>query len=129
MSETVPPDTGESIFTVDTLLKYMGNDDKALTVVSKIVRDACAPGMEPVQRAVQALQEQRLHEAGRIFHSLRGSVGTLGAKRMVRASLLLETAINEGRMDDLPPLLASFQGEYQQVLDQAQAWLERNAPR
>lgn len=126
MSETVPPDASETIFTVDTLLKYMGNDDKALAVVSKIVRDACAPGLEPVQRAMQALQEQRLHEAGRIFHSLRGSVGTLGAKRMVRASLLLETAINEGRVDDIAPLLAAFQGEYQQVLDHAASWLEHH---
>lgn len=129
MSDTVPPDASETIFTVDTLLKYMGNDDKALAVVSKIVRDACAPGMEPVQRARTALQEQRLHEAGRVFHSLRGSVGTLGAKRMISASLKLETAINEGRLDDIEPLLASFQAEYQQVLDHAATWLERHASR
>ncbi len=129
MSETIPADASETIFTVDTLLKYMGNDDKALAVVSKIVRDACAPGMEPVWRATAALQEQRLHEAGRVFHSLRGSIGTLGAKRMVSASLKLETAISEGRIDDIAPLLANFQLEYQQVLEQAASWLARHAAR
>ncbi len=127
MSETSSAGTGETIFTVDTLIKYMGNDDKALAVVSKIVRDACAPGMEPVRRAEAALQEQRLHEAARIFHALRGSVGTLGAKRMVAASLRLETAINEGRVDDIDGLLAAFCSEYQQVLDQAADWLAQRA--
>jgi hypothetical protein len=32
-----------SIFSVDTLIKYMGNDDKARAMVGKIVADACAP--------------------------------------------------------------------------------------
>jgi HPt (histidine-containing phosphotransfer) domain-containing protein len=127
MPATASSDAGESVFTVDTLLKYMGNDDKALAVVSKIVRDACAPGMEPVRKAVAALQEQRLHEAARIFHSLRGSVGTLGAKRMVSASLRLEQAINEQRTSDIPGLLSNFQDEYQLVLDQAAIWLAQHA--
>lgn len=129
MPETIPSDASETIFTVDTLLKYMGNDDKALEIVSKIVRDACAPGMEPVQRAMAALRDERLQEAGRIFHTLRGSVGTLGAKRMVHASLQLESALSEERVDQIAPLLAAFQSEYQLVLDQAAAWLLEHAPR
>jgi hypothetical protein len=47
---TEPQPAEESIFSVDTLLKYMGNDDKALAIVSKIVRDACAPRMAPLNR-------------------------------------------------------------------------------
>ena len=129
MTELSQPGTGESIFTVDTLLKYMGNDDKALQVVTKIVRDACAPGMEPMERAQAALQENRLHDAGRIFHSLRGSVGTLGAKRMVAAALALEQALVEQRSDAIPPLFAALKLEYQRVLEQASLWLSTHAPR
>jgi len=128
MSDIVPPEAGVTTFTVDTLLKYMGNDDKALAVVSKIVRDAITPGMEPLERAKAALDEQRYHDAGRIFHSLRGSVGTLGAKRMVAAALALEQALVEQRTGEIPALFAALQGEYQAVLDQAGAWLKHHLP-
>jgi chemotaxis protein histidine kinase CheA len=128
MSDIVPPEAGETTFTVDTLLKYMGNDDKALAVVGKIVRDAVTPGMEPLERAKAALDEQRFYDAGRIFHSLRGSVGTLGAKRMVAAALALEQALVEQRTAEVPALFEALQREYQAVLDQAGAWLKQRLP-
>lgn len=128
MSEANPPSPGESIFSVDVLLKYMGNDDKALGVVSKIVRDACAPGMTPFELAGAALREDRLTDAGKIFHTLRGSIGTLGAKRLVSASLKLEQAIAERRTEDIPSLFAALESEYQLVLRDADEWLKRVAP-
>jgi hypothetical protein len=128
MTETSPQPAEETIFTVDTLIKYMGNDDKAVAVVAKIVRDACAPGMAPFKLAGAALREQRLTEAGKIFHSLRGSIGTLGAKRLVSASLKLEKAIAEQSLDAIPALFAALESEYQLVLRDADAWLQRNAP-
>jgi hypothetical protein len=128
MTETSPQPAEETIFTVDTLIKYMGNDDKAVAVVAKIVRDACAPGMAPFELAGAALREQRLIEAGKIFHSLRGSIGTLGAKRLVSASLKLEKAIAEQSLDAIPALFAALESEYQLVLRDADAWLQRNAP-
>ena len=128
MSEANSPSPGESIFSVDVLLKYMGNDDKALGVVSKIVRDACAPGMAPFELAGAALREDRLTDAGKIFHTLRGSIGTLGAKRLVSASLKLEQAIAERRTEDIPSLFATLESEYQLVLRDAGQWLQRIAP-
>lgn len=128
MTEASPPPVEESIFSVDTLLKYMGNDDKALAIVAKIVRDACAPRMAPFELAATALREQRLVEAGKIFHTLRGSIGTLGAKRLVSASLRLEKAIAEQSGDSIAPLFAALESEYQLVLRDADAWLQRNAP-
>jgi HPt (histidine-containing phosphotransfer) domain-containing protein len=118
----------ESIFSVDTLLKYMGNDDKALGIVSKIVRDACAPRMEPFEQAGAALREHRYQDASKIFHSLRGSIGTLGAKRLVTASLALEKAIAGQDSNAIPPLFAATESEYQLVLRDADQWLQRNAP-
>jgi hypothetical protein len=123
-----PPTNQEGVFSVVTLLKYMGNDDKALAVVAKIVRDACAPGMEPFRLAQSALTAGRADEAGKIFHSLRGSVGTLGAKRLVSASLLLEQALAEQRSLDIPALFAALEAEYQLVLEYAKAWLLHNSP-
>ena len=123
-----PPENQEGVFSVATLLKYMGNDEKALAVVAKIVRDACAPGMQPFRQAQLALTAGRPEEAGKIFHSLRGSVGTLGAKRLVSSSLLLEQALVEQRSTDIPSLFAALEAEYQLVLQHAEAWLLHNAP-
>jgi hypothetical protein len=128
MSEANPLRPGEGIFSVDVLLKYMGNDAKALGIVSKIVRDACAPGMAPFELAGAALREQRLTDAGKIFHTLRGSIGTLGAKRLVSASLKLEQAIAERQTEHIPNLFAALESEYQLVLRQADDWLRRAAP-
>ncbi|MBA5638276.1 Hpt domain-containing protein [Duganella sp. LX20W] len=127
MSALVPPGSTDTVFSVDTLLKYMGDDDKARAVVTKIVRDACAPAMTPLLQAGQAIDEQRLADAGRIFHSLRGSVGNLGAKRLVTASLALELALAEQRVADIGPLLAAVETEYRLVLEQAGDWLARHA--
>ncbi|MRW89578.1 Hpt domain-containing protein [Duganella sp. FT80W] len=118
----------ESIFTVDTLIKYMGNDDKARGIVAKIVRDACAPRMAPLEQAGTALREQRLHDAGKILHSLRGSIGTLGTKRLVTASLALERAIAAQDSAAIPALFASLEAEYQLVLRHADDWLQLNPP-
>ena len=126
MSEASPTKPEESVFSVATLLKYMGNDDKALGIVSKIVRDACAPGMEPFILARAALDQQRLGDAGKIFHSLRGSIGTLGAKRLVAASLKVEQAIAERQEDQIPDLFTALESEYRLVLRQADAWLASN---
>jgi len=128
MSDVHPLHNEESVFSVDVLLKYMGNDDKALGIVSKIVRDACAPGMAPLEMAGLALREQRYVDAGKIFHTLRGSIGTLGAKRLVTTSLALEQSIAERRLDDIPALFAALESEYQLVLRQADDWLARNTP-
>lgn len=128
MSDAKPLHPEESIFNVDVLLKYMGNDDKALGIVSKIVRDACAPAMAPFDQAGAALREQRYVDAGKIFHSLRGSIGTLGAKRLVSASLKLEQAIAERRDEHIPALYAALESEYQLVLRDAGDWLRRVAP-
>lgn len=128
MSDAAPSQSELSIFTVDTLLKYMGNDDKALAIVAKIVRDACVPRMTPLEQAGAALRENRLADAGKIFHSLRGSIGALGAKRLVAASLKLEQAIVERQEALIPPLFAALESEYQLVLREADDWLQRHAP-
>ena len=128
MSETSTSVPEENVFSVATLLKYMGNDDRALAIVSKIVRDACAPGLAPFDHASTAIREDRLGDAGKIFHSLRGCIGTLGAKRLVASSLKLEQAIAEGQTQHIPSLFAELESEYQLVLRQAEDWLSRNAP-
>lgn len=123
MPDTPRSPTDDDVFSVTTLLKYMGNDDKALAIVTKIVRDACAPRQTPLDQARVAIDDGRLAEAGKIFHGLRGSVGSLGAKRLVAASLALEQALAARDTAGIPALLDAVHAEYNAVLAAGDAWL------
>lgn len=126
MSELETGAAAESIFTVDTLLKYMGNDQKAIAVVAKIVRDGLAAGEHLLEDANCRLRAGQYTEAAHALHGLRGSVGTLGAKRFVNAALAAELAISENRAGDAARLLAIVGQEFGQVADRAATWLAGN---
>lgn len=123
MADAIPNDEQTPVFSVDSLIKYMGNDDKARAIVAKIVRDACAPGREPLDQVAAAMQQGRQADAAKIFHVLRGSIGSLGAKRFVNASLAFEVALSELRTADFAALQAQAEEEYLRVLLHAQRWL------
>jgi hypothetical protein len=124
MSDSISAATDETVFNVDTMLKYMGNDANALAVVTRIVRDAIAPGGGQLELAGAAVREGRIADACRVFHVMRGTIGSLGAKRFVRTALALEVALREGRGEQFETLLAAVTVEYQLMLEQATAWLQ-----
>jgi len=127
MSYASAPD--EAIFCVDSLLDYMGQDEKALKTVVKIVRDGIGPGIEPLNMAGEAIRDAKFMEARRILHNLRGTVGNLGAKRFVAASLALELALQEGRVMEIPLLFSALESELKLVHDHAGAWLDMHSGR
>jgi HPt (histidine-containing phosphotransfer) domain-containing protein len=112
-----------AIFNVDTLVNYMGGAGKGRATVAKIVGDACAAGDAPLRSAAAALAEQRYTAAGKILHGLRGSLGSLGAKRFVASALALEQALAEGRLDELDRLFGEVSSEYHLLLGAAAGWL------
>ncbi len=128
MSDSPRSHADENVFSVTTLLKYMGNDDKALAIVTKIVRDACAPRRTPLDQARAAIEDGRLTEAGKVFHGLRGSVGSLGAKRLVAAALALEQALGARDAANIPALLSTVEAEYDAVMAAADDWLAQQQP-
>ena len=126
MSESGSRSVDESIFTVDTLLKYMGNDQEAIAVVSRIVTDALETGNQLFDVASGSLHTSRYDEAAHAFHGLRGSVGTLGTKRFIAACFAVEVAIREQRLNDFVDLLTIAQQEFKLVTEHATAWLRIN---
>ncbi|MQA22638.1 response regulator [Rugamonas rivuli] len=114
-----------SIFNMDALMRVMGKDAKGRAVMAKMVRGAVDTGMTPVEEAGAALQEGRLRDAARLFHSLRGAVGVLGAKRLIQATVDAENAINEQRDEELAQRYQTVCDELELTLAQARAWLER----
>jgi len=121
-----PMPTGEAaIFNMDGLMRVMGKDPKGRAAMFKMVRGAIDSGREPLDQATLALQEGRLRDAARAFHSLRGAVGVLGARRLIQATMAAEDAIHGQREEELDELYRNVQTELEQTLAQARAWLER----
>jgi HPt (histidine-containing phosphotransfer) domain-containing protein len=107
------------------LMKVMGKDPKGRAVMFRMVRGAVSSGMKPADDADQALREGRPEDAARILHGLRGAIGVLGAKRLIRATLDAEHAITEQRRDEWPAHVAEVRTVLADTLREAEAWLER----
>ncbi|NGZ83345.1 response regulator [Duganella aceris] len=119
------PPAEPAVFNMDSLMRVMGKDAKGRAVMVKMVRGAIETGMQPADLAGQALQEGRMRDAARMFHSLRGAVGVLGAKRLIQATIDAEDAINEQREHELGERYQTVRAELEQTLAQARAWLDR----
>jgi len=121
-----PPPSGiATSFNVDSLMRVMGKDAKGRAVMVKMVRGAIDTGMQPADLAGAALSEGRLRDAARLFHSLRGAVGVLGARRLIQATIAAEDAINEQRDDEFDERYQTVRDELQRTLAEARDWLER----
>ena len=118
------PDDDE-VFSMAPLMRVMGRDAKGRGVLRRMVEDALNKGMTPVRDAEAALQAGRHSDVARILHGLRGSVGTLGTKRLIRAAFATEEAIDTGRYDAVPALLAVAGEELERALAAATQWLSR----
>ena len=117
------PDGDAGVFNIDKLLAVMGKDAKGRAVMIKMVRGAVDGGMAPADEAGQALQEGRLRDAARQFHSLRGAVGVLGARRLIQATIDAEDAIIGEREADIDARYHAVRAELEATLAQASAWL------
>jgi PAS domain S-box-containing protein len=115
----------EPLFNMSGLMKVMGKDPKGRAVMFRMVRGAVGAGMKPADDADQALRENRPADAARILHGLRGAIGVLGAKRLIRATLDAENAITEQRTDEWPAHFAEVRTVLADTLQQAEEWLER----
>jgi CheY-like chemotaxis protein/HPt (histidine-containing phosphotransfer) domain-containing protein len=112
------------VFNMDSLMRVMGKDAAGRAMMERMVRGALESGMGPVEVADLALQERRLSDAAQVFHSLRGAVGVLGAKRLVQATLDAEQAIQRSDGAELAPYFESVRQELADTLHQARCWLD-----
>lgn len=74
----------------------------------------------------QAWQDQQSEDAARILHTMRGSVGTLGAKVFAALTLEIETSIKAGQAHKVEPLIQQAELALEKTTVQAQQWLEKH---
>jgi len=76
-----------------------------------------------------ALNENRPDDAARILHTMRGSLGTLGAKSFAALASEIESGIRRHVLDEVPELLHDALLELDKTIAATQAWLgQQQAP-
>jgi CheY-like chemotaxis protein/HPt (histidine-containing phosphotransfer) domain-containing protein len=123
-----PAQDGEPVFSMDSLARVMGRDPKGRALMRRMVEGALEGGMAPADEADHALAVGNLEAAAHIFHALRGAIGVLGAKRLIRATMDAERAIAELPASELAPHFAAVRHELALVLEAGRAWLDQDAP-
>jgi PAS domain S-box-containing protein len=118
----------DGVFDLRALVKGMGGDAKS-GMLAALVRNFVDKGASVLDPLPQMWREARQGEAARALHTLRGSIGTLGAARFAQACLALETALRQGAAGhaELDKLHALARNELEATLAAAALWLERQA--
>lgn len=71
-----------------------------------------------------ALNENRHDDAARILHTMRGSIGTLGAKSFVALASEIESRIRRHALDEVAELLRDALLELEKTINATRIWLE-----
>jgi CheY-like chemotaxis protein/HPt (histidine-containing phosphotransfer) domain-containing protein len=116
----------DGVFDLRSLIKGMGGDTGGGMLIA-LVRNMVANGSSVLDPLPGWWREGRTAEAARTLHTLRGSIGTLGAARFAQACHALEQALRQGQTGnaELDRLLALARNELDATLAAAALWLER----
>ena len=110
---------------LDRILAIAKGDTGYLRTIAGIVRGVVESGQAPLAEAERLFRAGAVQEAGRHYHRMRGTFGTLGAARFSTLCGQAEDLIAQGREGEVRPLLPGLSEELDAVLVAASAWLER----
>jgi PAS domain S-box-containing protein len=115
----------DGVFDIGRLEAMAGHDSAQKGKLVALVRKAIAYGAETAGQIHVALAAGAPGAAADGLHSLRGTLGTLGAKRFVRASSEAERLLRSGRAgpEDVRAMLDLVWAEQAHTVDLAEAWL------
>ncbi|BEV73142.1 hypothetical protein THUN1379_26240 [Paludibacterium sp. THUN1379] len=115
------------VFDLQTLLSVGQDNPVYRQSLHGLISQTLASAEAQFDEAQQAWQQGRLPDAGRILHTLRGSLGTLGAQDFGRCSLALEKVLRGSEEGDVAHLFAEAGASLAQTLLYGRQWLARQS--
>jgi PAS domain S-box-containing protein len=121
----------DGVFDVSSLVNEADADESNARIMVALIGALVDAGTDALDQLADAWRDDRVPAAARTLHGLRGSVGSLGARRFAAAALALERAMHATPGDHarLDQLLRSAQEELGATLRAAAAWLARQQQR
>jgi PAS domain S-box-containing protein len=121
-AQQAPPSAADGVFDVQQLLHFGNDDPNHLLALLGLIRDVCGAAQGRFDSALTAWRAGDAGEAKRTLHSLRGSIGTLGARRFAASTLALEKAVQHGE-GDIDAMFDQAATELTATLAALNAWL------
>jgi two-component system sensor histidine kinase/response regulator len=100
-----------------------GNPSYRATFIG-LIRNMVSKSKPQFDQAFQDWQADKLDDAARAFHTMRGSLGTLGAVAFVGVSLKLEEAIKLNNVANAELFFVEVGNVLDLTIKEAQAWLD-----
>lgn len=111
------------VFDVARLMDAAASQPAQLEALLVLMEKVCRVAPRDMDGAWAAWREGQPAQAAALIHSLRGSIGTLGASIFTATSRELEIAIRTGAANE--QRFAAARSELQASVDAAQSWLAR----
>jgi PAS domain S-box-containing protein len=121
----VPPavTSGKGVFDLTPLIGNAAGKHAHLASMSGMIARLVGAGTLPVESAFTAWREGRTGEAAAAMHTLRGSIGSLGASRFADACMALEQALQSKDLAATEALFRPVRDELAATLAAAASWL------
>jgi two-component system, sensor histidine kinase and response regulator len=117
-------DAPDTLFAPDNLLRFVRGKPRRLRDILDMIKALAEGGNAPIEKGRQLLAHGDPATAARHFHTLKGSLGNLGARRLWPVLQALETALRQQPVPDLEPLLLQAEGILADTCAAASAWLQ-----
>ena len=127
-AETRPPretaSPAQGVFDPTKLMALAKGNPALLKTLSGVIQNMIAHAREDFDKARSNWQENEMQLAARGLHTMRGSIGTLGASNFAQATLALETAIKNAEQDRIPALFEQADQQLNLTIDSVRQWLQ-----
>ncbi len=123
-AQPAPAQSADGIFDVQQLLHFGNDDPNHLLALLGLIRDVCGAAQGKFDMALTSWRAGDAAEAKRTLHSLRGSIGTLGARRFAATTLALEKALQQDG-GDIETLFDQAAIDLTATLRALKEWLSR----
>lgn len=120
--------TRAPIFDAAQLMPLTSGDPAYLGAIVDLLRKFIDKGTSDLITARKMWREDRAVDAAHALHTMRGSVGSIGAKRFAEVALALETAIHDCDTVRIEPLFDSAIRELDSAITAASQWISEYAP-
>jgi CheY-like chemotaxis protein/HPt (histidine-containing phosphotransfer) domain-containing protein len=111
------------VFNVDKLFLMAANNPELVQKLRVLIGNLIENSAKSMAGVRAAKGAEDWPEMARLLHGMRGSLGTLGAKRFSAAALALEAAINANNMEQLDTIFDTTEQELTASLTAARKWL------
>lgn len=118
----------DGTFDITNLLKMGANVPGYLEKTTVVIGNLLKNSESSFEEARSALSAERYEDAARILHTLRGSLGIIGARKFSDFAYKIELLINDNvKTREFDPAFLAAEKEFRKTVAAAKEWIQENS--